>query len=198
MLIKPIFKRIGFIAESKSRIVIAFRGTVNLGDLRKGISAAQTPFPYYRSRHRGLTHKGYTELYRAIRPSIMEALRKSRSRKPVCLTDHRLGGALAAMCALDLSFFRPGRVRLFTYASPKVGDPTFAAAIRKRVKAGFRIYNTKDIVPGLPPRSFLAYRYEHAGSPVPITFNRSNPLSNHSMAAYVRALYRESGGSCET
>jgi triacylglycerol lipase len=192
----PSNARIGFIAESSSIVVIAFRGTVDLGDLQKDLSATQVKFPY--SRQTVLTHKGFTELYRVLRPGIFKTLHKVRTRKPVHVTGHSLGGALAALCALDLALNRQGLVKLYTFGSPKAGNSAFATAIRKRVKSCFRIYNTEDLVTRLPPPSFLAYRYEHAGNPVPLTFSRSNPLTTHSISAYVRALCKESAEVCKS
>lgn len=179
-------RRSGFIAESGSRIVIAFRGTVDWGDLRKDLSATQVPFPY---SSRGIfTHRGFTELYRALRPSLLEALSRTRYNKPVYVTGHSLGGALAALCALDLASRRKGPVRLYTFGAPKAGNGAFAEAVRSLTTSSYRIYNTKDLIPDLPPGSFLAYRYEHAGTPVPLTFQYRNPLSNHRLVSYIRAL----------
>lgn len=178
--------RVGFAAESSARLVLTFRGTEDWEDLRKGISFAQVPYPY--ASRAGYTHKGFTELYSGIRDSVLRLVRRLPAGKPVHVAGHSLGGAVAALCALDIASRRRHPVHLYTFGAPKAGNADFAAALDSKVVRHWRIYNPKDPVPGLPPASVLKYRYVHGGAPLPLPFNRVNPLSNHSMAAYVRTL----------
>ena len=70
-----------------------------------------------------------------------------------------LGGALAALCALDVQYNFPEKdVSCYTYGSPKVGNSDFRQSYDKRVPKTYRFVNSADTVPSLPPG-----RYEHVG-----------------------------------
>jgi hypothetical protein len=68
------------------------------------------------------------------------------------ITGHSLGAALATLYTLENALTdkipNPG---LCTFASPLVGDSTFAAAFNGLGLASWRIVNAPDIVPNLPP-----------------------------------------------
>ena len=74
----------------------------------------------------------------------------------VYITGHSLGGALATIAALDIA--RKNKlnnpINLYTFASPRVGDNTFADKFNEfvskdKIKA-FRFANSEDIVPKVP------------------------------------------------
>ncbi|WP_438445254.1 lipase family protein [Gorillibacterium sp. sgz5001074] len=186
--------RLGFAAESAARYVLAFRGTEDWEDLRRDASFAQTAYPYVNGA--GFTHRGFTELYASVREQVQQLIRRIPAGKPLYVTGHSLGGAIAALCALDAATSRRIPVYLYTFGSPKPGNADFASALDARVKSHLRIFNPKDLVTVLPPALLLFYRYEHGGRPVPLPFNRPNPFSNHSMAAYAQALCSGSSASC--
>jgi hypothetical protein len=68
------------------------------------------------------------------------------------VTGHSLGAALATLYTLENAFMdkipNPG---LCTFASPFVGDSTFASAFNGLGLTSWRIVNAPDIVPNLPP-----------------------------------------------
>ncbi len=80
----------------------------------------------------------------------------------VSVTGHSLGGALATLYALDNA--RTQRIQnplLCTFASPRVGDATFAAAFNVLGLTSWRIANAPDLVPNIPP-DFLGFRHVDA------------------------------------
>lgn len=85
----------------------------------------------------------------------------------VFLTGHSLGGALAALAALDMTRafkgmgFAPS-VRCYTYGAPRTGGPRFAGEFNRQVE-GYRIVNSDDIVPKTGKLLFL---FKHCGKQV--------------------------------
>jgi hypothetical protein len=74
---------------------------------------------------------------------------------------HSLGGSLITLLALDLvanttvpAFKNPD---VYSYASPRTGDPAFVAMYNHVVPHTFRIANRMDLVPKLP----LPPLYDH-------------------------------------
>lgn len=189
----PGFPRMAYAAESADRIVIAFRGTEDAEDWIKGLTFSQVPYPYVRGA--GAVHKGFAELYGTLRQTLLHALKKLPRSKPVYVTGHSMGGALAALCALELAAVSGRRVWLYTFGCPRIGDAVFSKTLARKVQAAYRIYHPGDWVTGLPPSRLLGYSYEHAGRPVPVRWDSALPASGHSMAGYVRSLRLTSGRS---
>jgi pimeloyl-ACP methyl ester carboxylesterase len=111
---------------------------------------------------------------------------------------HSLGGALATLLALDLAAntkvpaFRSPVV--YTYASPRTGDSTFANTYDHVVPNTFRFANRIDIVPKLP----LPPMYKHVarlidlnpvilGLPPTVLVNLTIPCQ-HALSTYIYLL----------
>ena len=65
---------------------------------------------------------------------------------------------LALDVAANTNFKNP---TVYTYASPRTGDPSFASTYNQVVKNSFRIANRLDLVPKLP----LPPKYDHVRGP---------------------------------
>jgi len=88
----------------------------------------------------------------AAAPPRAEALPAAST---VSVTGHSLGAALATMYALENA--KSDQVHnplVCTFASPRVGDPTFAAAFNALRLTSWRFANAPDLVPQLPPPFF--------------------------------------------
>jgi predicted lipase len=81
------------------------------------------------------------------------------------LTGHSLGAALATLCAQRLATGRGYPIQsLYTFGSPRVGNPEFAAQYQTRLgPRTYRLVNNEDLVTRVPPRSV---GYEHIGEMV--------------------------------
>lgn len=189
VLESPYFEKMGYVAASSSKIVIAFRGTGEWSDWKTDLNAAQTGYPFLRKG--GKTHKGFTELYTSLRPGILDALKRCGSNKKILsLAGHSLGGALASLCALDPAVKKTCPViKLYTYGAPKVGDPAFAAALQKRTQISIRVHKAGDWVPSMPPSNLLGMEYAHAERSFAIP--TGIPLTSHSIVSYAAALSRQ-------
>lgn len=188
-----VWERFGFILESEDNIIIAFRGTVSKTNWISDMMATQKPFEYIEETV--LTHRGFTDIYSSARSQILETLGKLPKGKTLFITGHSLGAALATLCAMDIAANTSFRAPyLFTYGSPRVGDPAFAKAFSVYVLNSFRIANLFDIVTHAPPfiyklpRRQKTYYYSHVPSVVSLHFQQGSVGANHIISNYFNDL----------
>jgi hypothetical protein len=166
-----------FIATNDDHIVAAFRGTeaptslegikdwlltdaVNLlilpeGDLGTDFVAAGVGTRW---------HQGFIRALAAIYDPLAEALdaERKKSDRPIWLTGHSLGGALALLAGWRLKRkFIPVH-QIYTFGAPMVGNEEVAKAIDREFDGKvFRYVNGADPVPKLPTVSLIANEYGH-------------------------------------
>ncbi|GAE37453.1 lipase family protein [Halalkalibacter akibai] len=181
----------GFILESKRNIIIAFRGTESDPDWIVDAEVSQVPFPYSPS---GFVHEGFLTIYESCREAIYNSMKQKVSHKPIIVTGHSLGGALATLCALDLSTVYTD-VTCYTFASPRVGDPLFADSYNVNLKESNRYVNVFDIVPLLPPETIYCpytdrtWQYKHVLKDHSFGLQTETLSGNHSIYTYIKGIY---------
>ncbi|MDF3127966.1 lipase family protein [Kiritimatiellaeota bacterium B1221] len=131
--------------------VIAFRGTElksrsALHEVKTDLNALPVAFEKGGKVHGGFL-AGLEEVWGGENglEQKVQALAKANPQRPIWITGHSLGGALAALCFARL----PAATGLYLYGSPRVGDQTFIQANMGRPI--FRIENATDPVPLVPP-----------------------------------------------
>jgi hypothetical protein len=139
--------------------VVTFPGThidnVNLPDPISGLKLllvdpadTKTDLDFARPLE-GHVHPGFARAFRDVwtlaGPRITEIQQQDPSR-PIWLTGHSLGAALATLAAHQLG--RDAVSALYTFGSPAVGDSTFASELDVPT---FRFVNNSDLIPRLPP-----------------------------------------------
>lgn len=192
-------------------VVIAIRGTEGALEWIHDAEFLQVPCPFLVGA--GHIEDGFTAMYESLRtgaaansPTVVNALAKLTFPRPVSsvtICGHSLGGALATLLALDVAantaFKNPA---VYTYGSPRTGDPLFASTFDQVVKNSYRIANRLDIVPTLPP----PVDYQHVLNPVDLNPIRLLPLPpkvlvkfdlgcEHSLTTYMYLLSLQSGGA---
>lgn len=184
----------GFIAESKDNIIIAFRGYAAYpADLVAAYDILQVPYPF--AGNAGKTSRGFTCIYQSVRDDLIEELNRMSTSKRLFITGHNYGGALATLAALDIAsntdFMYP---IVYTYGSPRVGDPNFASRFDQLVENSVRIVNIHDSFPTFPdpvyppPFTEEGLYYQHVNSKYPISFQLNDTPRNDSIACYFKAL----------
>lgn len=145
--------------EGSNFIVLAFRGTESIEDIK-----TDARFRRRRFRDWGAVHRGFLEAFEELwlgEPGLRKSLVIDQVfGKRLFVTGHSLGGALAQICAAALCFELLPPI-VYTFGSPRVGDWIFARALNRFV--GLKIYrheNNNDVVPRVPPALF---GYRHAG-----------------------------------
>lgn len=188
-----VWEPFGFILESSRNIIVAFRGTSSTTNWISDMIASQRKFKYIKEDC--LTHRGFTDIYSSARKRIIYALNQLSPDKALYITGHSLGAALATLCAIDVAantaFVSPN---LYTYGSPRVGDPAFKKAFAKYVRSSHRIANLFDVVTLAPPSIYKrpkrekTYYYSHIPSVGQLAFQKGSISANHIIGSYFDEL----------
>ncbi|RXZ84302.1 lipase family protein [Paenibacillaceae bacterium] len=183
----------GFILESADGYVVAFRGTSTPVEWISNSIARQTSYRYIKNG--GLVHQGFVDIYASARDQLIGALGRLPACKPVTVTGHSLGGALAVLAAPDIAVNTiHGPPQVYTYAAPRVGDPQFALRYNRLIPKSWRIYNEFDLVPYLPPHIYRSprtdeiYYYLHVKKDYKLSFKAGSVSANHILRNYFLKL----------
>lgn len=186
-------ERFGFIIQSEEHIIVAFRGTTTTADWISDAIATQRKFKCVSDS--GLTHVGISDIYYSAREQILSTLKRLSEEKALIITGHSLGGALAVLCAVDVSsnskFNNP---MVYTYGAPRVGDPVFAKKFAGTVNYSYRFNNRFDVVTHLPPHIYKlpkrekTYHFMHVREDIPLHFHNGSVSANHVVSSYFNEL----------
>lgn len=189
----------GFIAESQDEIVMAFRGTDSFKDNESDQDFYQVPYPFVKNA--GKTHRGFTCIYQSTRDQLIRELNKLSTTKRLLITGYSLGGGLAVLAALDIAvntgFKKP---IVYTYGSPRTGDPDFAFRFNQTVKNSIRVFNVHDIIPTLPAQAYPppfteeGIFYQHVQIDYPLSFQLNSIARNHFINCYFKNLSKKNPG----
>lgn len=150
--------------EHDSHRVLAFRGTepAEFADIETDLRKKLIDFPAALGKAEAMrVHEGFAQALLSVWGDLLAAVRKDP--KPVLVTGHSLGGALALLAAFALRMQEaPPRVSgVYTYGQPRVGDAAFAEAYDRLLRpVHWRVVNHRDLVPRLPPREM---GFRHSG-----------------------------------
>lgn len=191
----PLF--VGFAIASDKGSIIAFRGTQTQLEWWQNLQATQQPYfnPATGEQH-GYVHAGYLQLMRnQIGDLLLNAVRRLDPNLPCYVTGHSLGGAVATLAAIEIALnvpkIRP-QLQLYTYASPRIGDRTFAEVHSQLIPNSYRIVNSSDSVPLVPPiaiaNNFVRANYAHVGQKWTFTMQYGDVLLNHVVDTYRTAI----------
>ncbi|MEF2244280.1 MULTISPECIES: lipase family protein [unclassified Paenibacillus] len=190
------YEPFGFVITSDQATIIAFRGTSSAVDWVSDFIAQQTL--YRPVKNAGQTHKGFTDIYMSARDQVIELLLQTPPDRPLFITGHSLGGALATLAALDIAkntyFFEPF---VYTFGAPRVGDPEFVKFYNYTIASHWRFQNEFDIVPHLPPLVYQSpktkknYFYLHVKGEVMRSFRMGSVSGNHILSSYFNDLAKD-------
>ena len=139
--------------------VLVCRGTEGkLADIR---TDTQCPLVNWPLGSTCKAHQGFSTEADVILADLHQQQPQAGLMRPLWITGHSLGGALAILLALQLSK-KPGckLAGVVTFGQPKVGDAQLSQTITAQLLPFYRRYvNQRDIVPKLPPLP----DYRHCG-----------------------------------
>jgi lipase (class 3) len=197
-------------ADGTGEIVIAIRGTEGIREWMLDAEFLYVPCPILPGS--GHSEDGFTAMYLSLRtgiapdsPGVAPALAMLPFDPPgasLTICGHSLGGAIATLLALDVAAHTAFKdLTVYTYASPRTGDPDFASTYNQVVKNTYRIANRIDLVPKLP----LPPAYEHVNThfdlnPVqllplpPRVLLKMELVCQHLLNSYLHLMSVNSGG----
>lgn len=180
----------GYALTSDTHHIIALRGTQTNNEWINNASSRQVNFRTREPQY-GRVHRGFQTAYEKVITQIRRAVQQLNPALPLYVTGHSLGGAVAIMTAANLTFDNSvprGRTHVYTYGSPRVGDPTFARFYNGLLPNTFRVVNLADTVPITPPESFRGATFQHVGQEWSYLAQLGNIDSNHSIETHREAI----------
>ncbi len=149
----------GFAASDDEAAYLVFRGTrlhLDSGDLfRRSIQAwlANLDFAQIQAPG-GMVHRGYARELEGVGDRLTEMARDhALGGKPIYVTGHSAGGALATLAARRLHEAGADVRAAVVFSAPRVGDRSFAASYPVPL---LRIEHRHDLIPHLPLPPALA------------------------------------------
>eukprot|EP00210_Caulerpa_lentillifera_P002079 g1994.t1 len=159
--------------SEKKECVIAFRGTeqIKWKDLMTDANISAANFDVERTSLKDsiistimnqksirdlLVHRGFLTAYDSVKTmvfTIAELITRKDPNWTVYTTGHSLGGALATLCAFEMSsrwLRKPPKVKMYNFGSPRVGNQSFAENFNQLVSESWRIVSRKDLVTTIP------------------------------------------------
>jgi predicted lipase len=166
-----------YVGTNAEHIVVAFRGTESpatldglkdmlLNDARNLliVPSGRLGTDFIAAGVGARMHQGFINGLAEIWDSIFERVNTElkASERPLWLTGHSLGGALALLAGwLFLRRFINIH-QIYTFGAPMIGNKDATAAFDRELKGKvFRYVNTEDPVPQLPTLSLLANEFCH-------------------------------------
>ena len=180
-----------FLAIRDGQAYVAFRGTSTDYEWMRNIEFTFSDFPGIGGD--GVkTHSGFSRLFEEMRSSLLADLGReltARSITQVNVTGHSLGAALATLAAPTIaSAYAAVSVRLYTFASPRVGDGDFVERFAELVPTSWRVANPADLVTQLP----IEIMYQHVDSQQKVEFEGASGIEeNHDRCRYLSQMCKQ-------
>jgi triacylglycerol lipase len=198
----------GFVAHKNTtgEVYVVIRGTITPLEWFDDFTAQPVAFQPAGASW-GKTTLGFNTIYGDLGPQIAQALTGLQAAgplPPIFVTGHSLGAALAHLAAAGIAAQFAVEPTSYTFCGPRAGDPGFAAAFVTAGLTTWRMYNTEDIVPTVPPAAvqittqnmgmqgfslisqalikfvqLSPIGYEHIGYPIAATFHADTVADNH-------------------
>jgi hypothetical protein len=138
---------LALVCVTDEALIVTVQGSESSRDWLNNLKIIKTEF------HGILAHKGFAWCAESILPDVLAAIARD-PEKPVVLTGHSLGGAIATLLAVAL---RPHPVKLVTFGQPRVST---TRELKLALYGEYiRVVNGSDVVPRSP---WLGY--SHAGT----------------------------------
>ena len=176
----------GFAATSTTHNIIAIRGTQSNFEWLMDATIPQVPVPlfWYSDKKFKLAkvHLGFMYFFIMLIEQIKNAANQFDNDLPCYVCGHSLGAALATLVAPAIKIItKNSDVRMYNYASPRVGDPTFVNAYNCLIPESYRVVNLSDLIPMIPPSQIAHWTYGHVNAEWSFLNQSGNVAGNHAL-----------------
>ncbi|XP_021728782.1 lipase-like isoform X1 [Chenopodium quinoa] len=146
------------VAKDLNAIIVAFRGTQehSIQNWVEDLYWKQLDLNYP-DKPDAMVHHGFYNAYHntTLRPGVVDAVKRTKQmfgEMDLIVIGHSMGGAMAAICALDLTVHHGIKsVQVTTFGQPRIGNSAFASYYSQFVPNTIRVTHEHDMVPHLPP-----------------------------------------------
>lgn len=198
---KEFYGHVSWRGLNNDSLLISIRGTEDYQEWVDDAKFLHVDYPFDTAT--GRVEWGFTAIFTSFEVSfpgndvqipLFEYLATLAEPETITVVGHSLGSALATLVAYESARLRLSqKVRLVTFASPRVGDGNFAQSFENLVANSLRIVNRPDFIPRLPPRSF---GFTHVWHELEVSSkgNRQvakGPRCYHSLQTYLYLFQRE-------
>lgn len=185
-----------YIGDTERYIYITCRGTSNVKDAIQDIKIWRRKCKFLANTK---IHSGFLEQYESVRTEIINEVTKrikDNNKKIVC-SGHSLGSTVSTICALDLKLqFKEQHISCITFASPRVGNSSFAKLFNESIDISHRFVFFRDPITFSP----FCIRYRHVKGCIHFKMDGTTEItetyffpigcliSQHYMSKYVEAI----------
>jgi triacylglycerol lipase len=183
----------GFLLTSPKLNILMFRGTQRQLEWLENILAVQENYVHpVNGTVIGKVHSGIYDFYQThLAKSVKQAVQSLDPQRPLIISGHSLGAALATFAALDLALILPKfqpNIQVYTYAGPRLGNKAFAEAHSQLLPNHYRITNLADMIPMLPLSKLLTDDFVHVGESWSFLCQQGDIMPNHFVETYRQAI----------
>ena len=186
------------VGKTARAVYVSMRGTASFENARTDLNMKLVDLPHPDSVSvfpPPRVHRGFMQAFTAIWPLVQKTVEDTHRslvasapqgvRIDVFCTGHSLGGALATLCALFLSWRIECRIALYSFGAPRVGSHSFARMFNRCVPDAYRVVCGSDLVTGGPKFGVL---FKHSSTEVCVD-RRGNVVTDMS---YIEKFFRPS------
>lgn len=165
--VKPVQWSKGFVDDT---LYICFKGSAEPADWKANFRIVQRT-EHYQSKSKIRVHTGFKGQYKLVKKDVLKAITEYLFEmieigiEPrIVITGHSLGGALATLCAIDISINTDVKnIICIPIGSPRVGNRNFRKFFNKKLPDTVRFINHNDLICRVPT---LWMGYIHIGNKV--------------------------------
>ena len=190
----------GIVVDQGDYVVIVFRGTANPENLLLDAECYRRDLNMKTPLHGVKVHAGFLTGYNSVSDAMMRILSLEKiaggkvGDRPIFITGHSYGGALAVLAGLDLQLEGYNVHSVYTYGQPRVGNGAFAMLVEDTLGDRLqRVVYDNDIVARVPHFPSLTDPYRHAGVEVLLPENHRpvlNPTPARRLWLEARSAWR--------
>lgn len=159
----PVTDTLAFTGTMNGQFYSVFRGSDNIMNFIEDLEVWKPNQPldgipnvYTAEGFYNCFHNLQNNMYTAILATL-----HSYPSYPINFIGHSLGGAVASIFALDFAYNMKLKVQSYTFGCPRVGNQAFVETYESLVSDYWRMVNTFDPVPHVPPNLFNFLHFSH-------------------------------------